>query len=126
MIKGRSVTAAQKRYHDRMASLGCVACKKMGMTNTWVSLHHCDGRTKPWAHWFVLPLCSAHHTDMGVAGVYSIHGHRKSFESEYGTEKELFAECLSQLDNPPAEALALIASPAAKLAGMKKAAVAAA
>ncbi len=126
MIKGRSVTTKQKLFHNRMAGLGCCACKKIGIFNDWVSIHHIDGRTKPWAHWFVLPLCAPHHTDMGVAGVYSIHGHKARFESEYGTQKELFAECIGQLDNPPAEALALIASPAAKLAGMKKAAVAAA
>lgn len=126
MIKGRSVTAAQKRYHDRMASLGCIACKKMGMFTDWVSIHHIDGRTKPWAHWYVLPLCGPHHQDMGVAGVYAVHPDKGLFEETYGTQKELFAECLGQLDSPPAEALALIASPAAKLAGMKKAAVQAA
>lgn len=122
MIKGRSVTAAQKRFHCQMASLGCVACKKMRIFTPHVSIHHIDGRTKPWAHWLVLPLCGPHHQDMGALGVFAVHPYKARFESEYGTQKELFAECIGQLDNPPAEALALIASPAAKLAGMKKAA----
>lgn len=120
MIKGRSVTAAQKKFHGLLAGLGCVACYKMGIFNSNVSIHHIDGRTKPWAHWYVLPLCGSHHQDMGIPGVYPVHPYKARFESEYGTQKELFAEYIGQLDNPPAEALALTST--ANVAGMKKAA----
>jgi len=120
MIKGRSVTTEQKKFHNQMAGLGCIACAKMGIFNPVVSIHHIDGRTKPWSHWYVISLCGPHHQDMGVPGVYPVHPYKARFESEYGSQKELFAECISRLDNPPAEALALITT--ANIAGMKKAA----
>lgn len=119
MIKGRSVTATQKKFHNQMAGLGCVACRKMGIFNNHVSLHHVDGRTKPHSHWYVLPLCGPHHQDMGMPGIHPVHPYKARFEAEYGSQKELFVECVSRLDNPPAEALALTT---ANVAGMKKAA----
>ncbi|WP_442796416.1 Ref family recombination enhancement nuclease [Pandoraea sp. XJJ-1] len=67
-MKGRSPTSAQKHFHDDLCRhIGCVACRFEGIFNDYVSLHHIDGRTKPDAHWLVLPLCGGHHQDNGTA-----------------------------------------------------------
>ena len=63
--KQRAVTAEEKEMWNRLAQLGCVACMKDGHYNTNVSIHHCDGRTKPDCHKLVLPLCGPHHQDDG-------------------------------------------------------------
>lgn len=57
-MKGAAPTAEQKRVHGRLASLGCIACRLDGRHQPVVSIHHIDGRTKPKAHWEVLPLCA--------------------------------------------------------------------
>lgn len=97
-MKGRSVTAEQKRFHDLLCSeLGCVACAIDGMFTSWVSVHHCDGRTKPWAQWFVLPLCGPHHQDSGIPGVVAIHPFKARFEQRYGSQQQLHRAAVEQL-----------------------------
>lgn len=96
-MKGRTPTAAQKLFHDSLARhVGCIACRKDGRFNTWVSIHHIDGRTKPDAHWNVLPLCGAHHQDMG-AGVVAVHPYKARFEAMYGNQYELLDLCKTLL-----------------------------
>lgn len=98
-MKGRTPTAEESRFMDAMAALGCLACKKDGIANSHVSLHHIDGRTKPGAHLLVLSLCPEHHQqdDSDPTGRISIHGSRKKFEARYGTERELLAEAVAQM-----------------------------
>lgn len=84
-------TKADKALWDRVASLGCIACRKDGIINTWVSIHHCDGRTKPGAHRRVLALCAPHHQTGGEAAP-SIHPWKAQFEAKYGTQSQLMAE----------------------------------
>ncbi|ARP86282.1 Ref family recombination enhancement nuclease [Bordetella genomosp. 9] len=99
-MKGRSPSAEQKRFHDLLArEIGCVACRTEGILSTYVSIHHCDGRTKPHAHWFVLPLCGPHHQDQGIAGVVAIHPHKTRFQERYGTQKTLLAWCIEILQD---------------------------
>lgn len=91
MIYGRSVTKEQKRFHDMLCQhVGCVACHKSGIFNTWVSIHHVQGRTKPDAHWKVLPLCASHHQYDSSSGVIAVHPHKAAFEAEYGNQMALF------------------------------------
>lgn len=99
-VKGRAVTTAQRAYHDVLCSVvGCVACRKEGRVNTWVSVHHIDGRTKPDAHWLVLPLCAGHHQPgTGAPGLIAVHGSKRQFEALYGTQMELLAWCVELLD----------------------------
>lgn len=94
-MKGRSVTAVQKRYHDALANLvGCIACRKMGHGNTLVSVHHVEGRTRDDAHWMVLPLCAGHHQDgTGIPGLIAVHPYKARFEREFGRQHELIEEC---------------------------------
>lgn len=97
--KGRTPTAEEARFMDRIACLGCVACAKDGIINPWVSLHHIDGRTKPGAHMLVLPLCAPHHQqdDSDPVGRVSVHGRKAEFVARYGTELELLAEAKQKL-----------------------------
>ncbi|MFU7349594.1 Ref family recombination enhancement nuclease [Pseudomonas paraeruginosa] len=98
-MKVRTPTRYEKRIHDRMASeIGCIACRKDGIRNMHVSIHHIDGRTKPGAHLRVLPLCSGHHQDgTGAPGLIAVHPWKRRFEEKYGTQLELLEECMEIL-----------------------------
>lgn len=99
-MKGASVTAEQKRYHGDLAGLGCIACQADGNDSPFVSIHHIDGRTKPDAHWLVLPLCAGHHQDgTGVLGLTAVHPYKARFEQHYGTQLHLLEVCHSVLRN---------------------------
>ena len=91
-------TKAEKAYWSKLADLGCIACRKAGIINTHVSIHHCDGRTKPGAHRKVLPLCYEHHQS-GNAYAPSIHPWKRKFEAAFGTQEELMAECEKLVEN---------------------------
>ncbi|SER37329.1 MULTISPECIES: Ref family recombination enhancement nuclease [Pseudomonas] len=108
-MKGTTPTASQKRYHDSLAShVGCIACRHdYDEFNGYVSIHHMDGRTKPDAHYLVLPLCAGHHQDgYGQPGMIAVHPYKARFESRYGKQIRLLAECVNRLaeqgiDVPP-------------------------
>lgn len=107
-MKGRTRTKKEKRFHDSIAQLGCIACRKEGVFNDCTLIHHCDGRTKPLAHYYVLPLCGPHHQDMGN-GIPAVHPYKARFEQAYGKQIDLFAECLELLAEVPQEALDVLA-----------------
>lgn len=90
--KQRAVTAEEKHLWSRMANeVGCIACLIDGVPNTYVSIHHVDGRTKPGCHKKVLPLCGPHHQqdDTDAAGRIAVHPNTARFEARYGTQEEL-------------------------------------
>lgn len=60
-MNGRTPTADERRFMDKMGKLPCIACLLNGQHTTEISLHHIDGRTKPCAHFKILPLCVYHH-----------------------------------------------------------------
>lgn len=97
-MKGRNPTAEQKRWHDLLVRVvGCAACRfGHDELNDHCSIHHVDGRTKPNAHWYVLPLCAGHHQNgtgpTGFPGV-PVHPFKAQFEQRYGTQAELLARC---------------------------------
>lgn len=100
-MKGRPPTAEEARFMDRMGKLPCIACLKDGWTNHVISLHHIDGRTKPGAHFLVIPLCGQHHQqdDSDIRQRISVHGRKATFQARYGTERELLAECVAMLES---------------------------
>jgi len=102
-MKGRPPTAEEKRFMDQMGTLPCIACLKDDWTNHVISLHHIDGRTKPGAHFLVLPLCGPHHQqdDTDLRQRISLHGRKATFQARYGTERELLAECLEMINERP-------------------------
>lgn len=90
-MKGKAPTKEEKALHDRIASLGCIACHLDGRWNPVVSIHHIDGRTKFDAHKKVLPLCAGHHQD-GTGqdrSMIAVHPWKKQFERKYGTQMDL-------------------------------------
>ena len=94
-MKGKNRTAEEKRLHDKIARVGCIACRHDGWTNFEVSIHHIDGRTKPGAHLKVLPLCAGHHQDgTGIPGLVAVHPWKARFEAQYGKQDELLAEVM--------------------------------
>lgn len=93
-------TKDEKAYHDRLAGLGCIACRFDGDANTYVSIHHIDGRTKPGCHKLVLPLCAGHHqdgTDNDKTKI-AIHPYKRRFEARYGPQMSLKAACDALLE----------------------------
>lgn len=98
-MKGIARTAKEKHLHDRLAALGCIACRLDGWINLQVSIHHIAGRTKPGAHERVLPLCAGHHQDgTGLPGLIAVHPWKRQFEAKYGRQEELLAMCLALLE----------------------------
>ena len=86
-----------KELWSRMADYGCVACRKDGVYNNYVSIHHIDGRTKKGAHRRVLPLCSGHH-QTGCEDAPSIHPWKAKFEQKYGKQMDLLREVMEALN----------------------------
>lgn len=98
-MKGRTPTKAEKQLHDRIASLGCIACLLDGRQNPVVSIHHIDGRTKPEAHRQVLPLCAGHHQDgTGAPGLIAVHPYKARFEERYGKQSDLLEMCMARIE----------------------------
>ena len=98
-MRGKSRSSAQEAYHDAVACYGCVACRQEYLFNPMVSIHHVDGRTKPHAHWLVLPLCAGHHqqgTD-GDASKTAVHPYKWRFEQLYGSQFELYEGMIKDL-----------------------------
>ncbi len=110
---GRSVEV--KIFHSRVAALGCIACKKLGLVTVFrVRIHHTDGRYQggdsDWSEWKVLPLCDQHHHPslaFEVNGIKpdlsapSVHDRKKLFTSLVGTEAELVLEIYEALGEIP-------------------------
>jgi hypothetical protein len=113
-LAGVSRTKSEMSLHDRMASLGCICCINKGLilpfSNSPVSIHHIDGRTKSDCHKKVLPLCAWHHdtpvpTELkaSLLDVFPLHakgaeGGRKAFEKMHGTQYELLEQVLKLIN----------------------------
>lgn len=86
-------TLKERKFWGRLArTVGCIACRIDGIRNTYVSIHHIDGRTKKGAHMKVLPLCGPHH-QTGDANTPCLHPWTARFEKKYGTQYELLKKC---------------------------------
>jgi hypothetical protein len=89
--KKLAVTDDEKALWSKMASIGCIACLIDGISNSYVSIHHVDGRTKPGCHKKVLALCAPHHQHDVADPMHRIgvHPYKARFEKIYGTQTEL-------------------------------------
>ena len=55
-------TKAEKRHMGRVASLGCIACRRLCLGETPAQVHHIrEGRIER-NDFLTLPLCEPHHT----------------------------------------------------------------
>ena len=96
-MNGKSRTAAEIEFQNRISQVGCIACRHDGNRNDYVSIHHIRGRTQKGAHYDVLPLCAGHHQD-GTGNdksMIAVHPWKARFEAWYGTQYELLDECLA-------------------------------
>ena len=97
-MKGRTPTAEEKRHMSAVADLGCIVCLMNHGVKSPAEIHHIDGKTKPGAHYHVIPLCYLHHRGGEDCDEYtSRHPHKKRFERRYGTELDLLHEVLGRI-----------------------------
>lgn len=94
-MKGITRTPFEVDFHNRVAQLGCISCRQEGNYNSWVSIHHAKGRSRPGCHMWVLPLCEAHHQDNGTA--IARHPYKARWEAKYGNEEELIRQMWAEL-----------------------------
>lgn len=94
------MTKAEKFHLSRVADLGCVVCRNLGYGSTPAEIHHVrdgQGAGQRATHFEVIPLCPHHHR-IGEHGV-AVHAGRKTWEKNYGTERQLLAQVLAELES---------------------------
>lgn len=89
----RNPNKKEQAHMNAVREIGCIVCINEGLGLTPAAIHHCDGHTKPGAHYKTLPLCGLHHQGGNDCEAYtSIHPYKKRFEARYGTENALLAQ----------------------------------
>ena len=82
-----------KAYMDAVAGLGCLACRKLGMTGVPARLHHprdSVGLSERGSDMEVYGLCPAHHVGhLQPLDFLSVHGNSRAFHAYFGTDEEL-------------------------------------
>lgn len=70
----KRASAAEAKYMSRVASIGCVLCRHLGMPqSSQVTLHHIkegQGLSQRAEHWLTVPLCHDHH--LGANGLHGL------------------------------------------------------
>lgn len=97
-LKGRAPSTEELTHMGRVVDIGCIVCRNNGFI-TPCEIHHINGKTKPNAHFEVLPLCFAHHRMGSGKEPISRHPYKKRFEKAYGTEQELLKQVQEKLEN---------------------------
>ncbi len=97
-MKGRTPNKAEKQHMDRVSQLGCIVCRQQGKGRVPCEIHHVDGKTKPDAHFKVLPLCFEHHRMGSDKEPISRHPYKARFVATYGTESDLLELVVKLLD----------------------------
>lgn len=89
---------SDKKHLGRVAQLGCVVCRNLGLGPTPAEVHHLLKNGKRRGHRKTIPLCTLHHRS-GVKDESHVSRHpwRKEFESRYGTEEQLLAQTEAEL-----------------------------
>ncbi len=111
-LKGRTPNVQERYLANKLGSLGCICCRNQGwyteaMNNqegqAFISMHHVEGRVKPWAHAKQLPLCHFHHqveppSDAPVE-LFPIHGNsKKAWEKVNGTQEALLKQVYEMIN----------------------------
>ena len=76
-----------QRHMERVASVGCVICRRLGNGYVPCNVHHVAPGSSPRSDWAVVGLCEEHHTGPGgfhKLGKTFLRIHRVPGESEYG------------------------------------------
>lgn len=91
------MSAAGKRHMQKVAGLGCILCRHLGMGNTPAEVHHLKeecGVSQRQSDFITAPLCPEHHR--GASGIHGLG--RRAFERTYRlTELDLLAMTLEAL-----------------------------
>ena len=82
----KNIRKHKKEHLSKIASLGCIICRKMGF-NSPAEIHHInEGRIGKRADFNkTIPLCVIHHRQ----GKESYHYSPKNFNKKWGSQKEL-------------------------------------
>lgn len=81
-------------YKSRVAALGCMACRLLGLGETPAILHHPrtgQGASQRASDWLVIPLCPHHHKEP-----HGIHGHGFTARTKL-TEMDLLAAVIQEM-----------------------------
>ena len=95
------MSKAGKQWMADVASLGCVACRNHGYGETPAEVHHIRdgvGRGQRADDTETIPLCPPHHRGTAHPIVPSIHRDKRRFEREFGTERELLAQTVREVE----------------------------
>lgn len=96
-------SAAARRHLARVAALGCIVCRRQGLGPTPAVVHHikdgCTGIGRRAPDDETIPLCHPHH-DGGQWGV-AFHAGPEEWERRYGTQREMLAEVMAELEREP-------------------------
>ena len=88
---------ADKAHMDRVASMGCILCKHLGLGQTQAHIHHIregQGMSQRASNFLVVPLCPTHHT--GSPGVHGL-GERGFYTRYKLSELDLLAMTIEGL-----------------------------
>lgn len=86
------MTKSESIHLDKVASLGCIICRRNGL-HTPPQIHHIragQGMGQRASHYETIPLCYHHH--QGEHGIH--HMGTRAWEAKHGTERELLREVL--------------------------------
>jgi Recombination enhancement, RecA-dependent nuclease len=92
------MTKAEKAHLTRVAALGCIVCRRLGIHDSPAEIHHprtSAGLGHKATHFEALPFCPNHHRN----GPDALHVMgRKAWEAHFGfTELELLAQVREML-----------------------------
>lgn len=91
-------TKSEQRHLNRLAGLGCILCRHLGMGETPAEIHHPRtgaGMSQRQPHWLATPLCAEHHR--GPSGLHGLG--TRAFERRYRlTELDLLALTIEALN----------------------------
>jgi len=71
-------------FHERVAALGCVVCRRLGHGYVPASVHHISEGSSERSQWAVAPLCHEHH--QGASG---FHARGKAFLVQFRVPGEI-------------------------------------
>lgn len=92
-MKSKNRTAAEKAHLSKVASLGCIACRKLGFEGTMAEIHHIRvgmGMGQRNDDYHAIPLCPFHHRQ----GPDAVHVSPAAFERKFGNELDLLDETM--------------------------------
>ena len=90
------MSLAAKRHLSRVASLGCVICRRLGYPDSAAEIHHprfAAGMAQRASDWLAIPACPEHHR-----GPRGIHGDRSVLRQIKCDEQALLADVIELLD----------------------------